>query len=76
MFAASPGTPKLMTGDSAMIDRLYHRYGPGLTTKLPKQKQGQSVSQVIAQEHPNGYDAVIPDGLGATRTITVVPMVN
>lgn len=75
MFAASPGVPRLMTGDNAMIKRLFKRYCPD-AAKLPKLKQRQSMAEAIAAKHPGGYEAVIPDGLGGTRTILVIAMVK
>lgn len=58
-----------------MINRLFKRFCRN-ATKLPTLKHGQSMPQAIAAAHPDGYEAVIPDGLGGTRTIIVIAMVK
>ncbi|HLL20880.1 MAG TPA: hypothetical protein VK427_02055, partial [Kofleriaceae bacterium] len=75
MFAAGPGVPLLMTGDNAMINRLFARYCTA-AAQLPKLKHKQTMAQAIHDAHPNGYYAHIPDGSGGTRTILVVAMVK
>lgn len=75
MFGAGLEKPTLMTGDYSIIERLYKRYGRG-KIRMPNQKHEQKAAQAIAELHPNGFEAVIPDGLGGTRTITIVPMVT
>ena len=75
MFAAGVAKPTLMTGDVAVLTRLFQRYGPHLTPPL-KQKYKQSVAAAIAERFPSGFDATIPDGNGGVRTITVVPLAS
>lgn len=75
MFAAGGTKPKLMTGDAAMIVRLFQRYGPRLTSPL-KPKHKQSVAAAIAERFPDGFDAAIPDGSGGIRTITIIPLAS
>jgi hypothetical protein len=75
MFAAGGTKPKLMTGDAAMIVRLFQRYGPHLASRL-KPKHKQSVAAAIAERFPDGFDAAIPDGSGGVRTITIIPLAS
>jgi len=73
MFAKGRAIPELMTGDYDMIKTLFEKYGPGKTKPITR-KPKQSVVGAIAEQFPNGYDAVIPDGAGGTKTIKVTPM--
>jgi hypothetical protein len=75
MFAAGGTKTKFMTGDVAVLTRLFQRYGPHLTPPL-KQKHKQSVAAAIAERFPSGFDVAIPDGRGGVRTITVVPLAS
>jgi hypothetical protein len=75
MFATGATKPRLITGDIAVIVRLFRRYGPRLATPL-KPKHNQSVAGAITERFPDGFDIAIPDGNGGVKTMTVVPLVK
>jgi hypothetical protein len=56
-----------------MIGRLFKRYGPGRTTPLQK-NPGEKDAPAIARQYGTGFEAVIPDGAGGTKTLLIIPM--
>jgi hypothetical protein len=70
MFAAGGVGATFVSGDAKVVARLFARYGPGASAL--KQRPGQTMMAAIATQYPAGFDAVIPDGAGGNRTITVV----
>ena len=73
VFAQGSGKPTLMTGDTHIVSRLFHRFGPGKATPI-KQLHGEDVIDAITRLYPSGFDADMPDGTGGTRAIVVIPM--
>ena len=74
MFAKGVSKPTFMTGDEDIINRLFDRYGPGKTNPV-RQRLGQKQAKAIAEHYHGTYEAVIPDGAGGTRTLTIILMV-
>lgn len=73
VLAKGASKPTFMTGDGDVIARLFQRFGPGRFTSI-KQLPDEAVPKAIARTYPAGFDADMPDGIGGSRSITVIPM--
>jgi hypothetical protein len=73
VFAVGSAKPTIMSGDAAVVTRIFSRYGPGTAAPV-KQRPDQKLMNAIAEHYPDGFDANIPDGDGGTRTVSIVPM--